>query len=250
MMNNIKAVIVDDEVASRNTLKKFLKVYCPDVSVINECGSVKEALMIIEKNNPELVFLDVHLPDGDGFDVLRQLPEINFEIIFTTGFDSYAIKAIKYAAIDYLLKPLVPEELKEAINRVLKKKSEGISQAVAPTKQQTSPLSATSRIAVPDATGLKIIHLNKIIYCKAEGNYTYFVLLDQAKVLVCKTLKEYELVLPQPPFFRIHNSSVINLDHAKTYLKGRGGQVEMSNGEFLDVARNRKQLFLDMLTGG
>lgn len=249
MTNKIDAIIIDDEVSARNTLKKFISVYGLDIDVITECGSVKEALSSIKKHKPELIFLDIHLPDGDGFDVLQQLSEINFEIIFTTGFDSYAIKAIKYAAIDYLLKPLIAEELKEAVTRVLKKRNE--NPALIPIADKiTNPVKLTSRIAVPDANGLKIIHLNKIIHCEAESNYTNFVLSDQPKILVCKTLKEYETVLPHPPFLRIHNSSIINLGHVKSYVKGRGGQAEMSNGEFIDVARNRKQIFLDALMGG
>ncbi len=247
-MNNVKAIIVDDEVNARNTLKKFLSVYSPEVSIIAECSSVKDAVKSIQEHEPELIFLDIHLPDGDGFDVLQQLTKINFEIIFTTGFDNYAMKAIKYSAVDYLLKPLIPEELTEAVTRVLKKKNENL--AYTATTKIINPLKATSRIAVPDANGLKIIHLNSIIHCEAEGNYTHFILLDQVKILVCKTLKEYETILPSPPFLRIHNSSIINLAHVKSYVKGRGGQAEMSNGKFIDIARNKKQCFLDALIGG
>jgi two-component system LytT family response regulator len=248
MSNSVTAIIIDDEVSARNTLKKFLSVYCPEVSIIAECGSVKEAMASIKKHDPEIVFLDIHLPDGDGFDVLHQLSEINFEIIFTTGFDNYAIKAIKYSAIDYLLKPLVAEELTVAVKRAIEKISENNSIPAPP--KPANHLNPMTRIAVPDAQGLKIIHLTKIVYCKAEGNYTSFVLSDQSKMLICKTLKEYEAGLPEPPFFRTHNSFLINLEHVKTYVKGRGGQVEMSNGEFLDVARNRKQHLLDRLTRG
>lgn len=248
MTNNISAVVVDDEISSRNTLKKFLSMYCPEVSITAECGSVKEALVSIKRCNPDLVFLDIHMPDGDGFDVLQKVIGFNFEIIFITGFDNYAIKAIKYAAIDYLVKPLVAEELKLAVDRVLKKKNETGHPRLNPVQlQAASKMSSSTRIAVPDSNGLKIIHLHKLIYCKAEGNYTQFVLTN-GKILICKTLKEYESLLPQSPFLRIHNSFIVNLDHVKTYVRGRGGQLEMSNGEFLDVARNRKQLVLDALT--
>jgi two-component system, LytTR family, response regulator len=246
MTNSISALVVDDEVSSRNTLKKFLSMYCPEVSIIAECSTVKEALVSIKQNNPELVFLDIQMPDGDGFDVLQNASGFNFEIIFITGFDNYAIKAIKYSAIDYLIKPLVAEELKHAVSRVLKKKNE-IARPQ-PSPQSAGKLSPSTRMAVPDSNGLKIIHLRKLIYCKAEGNYTEFV-LTEGKFLVCKTLKEYEMQLPQSSFLRIHNSFIINLDHVKTYVRGRGGQLEMSNGEFLDVARNRKQLVLEALTG-
>lgn len=243
MMNNIKAVIIDDEVSARNTLKKFLTAYCPEIIVLAEAGSVKEGIKTLGDHSPEIVFLDVQMQDGSGFDLLQGLTEINFEVIFITGYDGYAIKAIKYSAIDYLLKPLVPDELQAAVSRAIKKRKDFAAQP-APPKPQIK-----GRIAVPDSEGLKVIELNKIIYCKAEGNYTQFVLTDQRKILVCKTLKEYDTALP-PTFIRIHSAYLINLEHVKTYVKGRGGQVEMSNGDFLDVARNRKQAFLDVLMGG
>lgn len=248
-MNNLTSLIIDDEINSRDTLKKFLTAYCPEVEVVAEGSSVKEGLDIIKTHDPQLVFLDIHLTDGEGFDILRQLGEIRFEIIFTTGFDNFAIKAIKYAALDYLLKPLIPEELQEAVKRALQKRNEAL-QTITPAIQPSTVTAPVSRIAVPDNNGLKVIQLNKIIYCTAKGNYTSFTMADQAELLVCKTLKEYDVTLPQPPFLRIHNSHIINLDHVKSYVKGRGGQAEMTNGVFVDIARNRKQPFLDALTSG
>lgn len=246
-MTDIKALIIEDEASARSTLIKFLGAYCPEVIILAEAGSVKEGLQAIEIYKPELVFMDVQMGDGDGFDVLQKLREINFELIFISGFDTYAIKAIKYAAIDYLLKPLIPDELKLAVDKVIKKKAE--NPLPAPNPKPRIATLPNSRIAVPDSVGLKIIHLNKILYCKADSNYTLFVLAGQENILVCRTLKEYETILPST-FVRIHNSYLVNLEHVMTYVKGRGGQVEMSNGDHLDVARNRKQEFLDMLTGG
>lgn len=248
-MNSLKSVIIDDEKNSRETLKKFLTAYCPDVNVIAEGATVKEGIDIISLHDPELVFLDINLTDGEGFDILKQLHEIRFEIIFTTGFDNYAIQAIKYAAVDYLLKPLIPEELQEAVKRALKKREDNLA-AIASTKQKTIVPGILNRIALPDDHGLKIVQFNKIVYCTAEGNYSLFAIEGQKNMLVCKTLKEYELALPQPPFLRVHHSHIINLEHVKSYLKGRGGQVEMSDGKFLDIARNRKQIFLDAIAGG
>lgn len=244
----MKVVIVDDESSARNILKKFLSVYCPEVTVIAECTSVKEGYECITKNEFDILFLDIHLTDGEGFDLLQKIPKITFEIIFTTGYDTYAIKAIKYAAIDYLVKPLIAEELKEAVDRVIKKKADNVKIPQAP-EPKIQLLPTSGRIAVSDTNGLRILQLNKIIYCKAEGNYTSFILSDKEKILVCKTLKEYETILPQPYFLRIHNSHLINLEHVKSYVNGRGGQVEMSNNEFLDVARNRKQSLMDIITG-
>jgi two-component system, LytTR family, response regulator len=246
----MNVVIIDDEVNARNTLRKFLSVYCPDVVVISECSSVADGVVYLSTNDaPDIVFLDVHLPDGDGFDLLQQLKQIDFDIIFTTGYNNYAIKAIKYAAIDYLVKPLIADELKEAVAKVAKKKRERIKSLI--QNVNTVPFSPmTSRIAVADSNGLQIIQMTRILYCKAEGNYTLFVLANDQKVLVCKNLKEFETLLPMPSFVRIHNSYLINMEHVKSYLKGRGGQVQMSNNEYLDVARNRKQLFLEIILPG
>jgi two-component system LytT family response regulator len=246
----MNVVIIDDELNARNTLRKFLSMYCPDVVVAADCSSVKEGLNFLSTNDsPDIVFLDIHLQDGDGFDLLQQLPQIDFEIVFTTGYNNYAIKAIKYAAIDYLVKPLIADELKEAVAKVAKKKSERIK-ALLHGANRTVLTPMNGRIAVADSNGLQIVQMMRIIYCKAEGNYTLFVLTNEQKILVCKNLKEFESLLPLPSFVRIHNSYLINIEHVKSYLKGRGGQVEMSNNEFLDVARNRKQLFLEIIMPG
>lgn len=245
----MNVVIIDDELNARNTLRKFLSLYCPGVVVIAECSSVNDGVeFLITHDSPDIVFLDIHLQDGDGFDLLQRLPQIDFEIIFTTGYSEYAIKAIKYAAIDYLVKPLVADELKEAVAKVSKKKSERIKALLDTNKGPLTPMHG--RIAVADSHGLQIVQMMRIIYCKAEGNYTLFVLTNEQKILVCKNLKEFETLLPLPSFVRIHNSYLINIEHVKSYLKGRGGQVQMSNNEFLDVARNRKQLFLDIIMPG
>ena len=242
MTNSIRTLIIDDEPGARATLKSYLGRSCPEIAIAGEGGSVKEAIELVEREKPDLVFLDVHMPDGDGFNLLERLVNIYFDVIFTSGFDQYAIKAIKYAAVDYLLKPLVEDELRQAVTRVAEKRKSRHS--------VSSKIQETNRIAVPDTNGLKVVHLDTIIYCKAEGSYSNFALTNQPKIVVCRTLKDYETILPNPPFMRIHNSSIINIEHVKSYVKGRGGQVEMSNGDFLDVARNRKQQFLDTLTHG
>lgn len=246
----MNVVIIDDELSARNTLQKFLSIYCPDIVVDAQCESVSEALKYLTANeSPDIVFLDVHLNDGDGFDLLQKLPQIDFEIIFTTGYNNYAIKAIKYSAIDYLVKPLIADELKEAVAKVAKKKSEQMRSLVR-DDHRSSQAPMTSRIALADSNGLQIIQVARIVYCKAEGNYTLFVLTNDQKILVSKNLKEFESLLPMPQFVRVHNSYLINIEHVKSYVKGRGGQVQMSNNEFLDVARNRKQLFLDVIMPG
>lgn len=246
----MNVVIIDDELSARNTLRKFLSIYCPDVVVVAQCGSVNEGFKYLTTHeSPDIIFLDVHMNDGDGFDLLQKLPQIDFEIIFTTGYNNYAIQAIKHSAIDYLVKPLVADELKEAVAKVAKKKREQIRSLKRDDyRSQQTPMSG--RIALADSNGLQIIQLARILYCKAEGNYTLFVLTNNQKILVSKNLKEFESLLPIPQFVRVHNSYLINIEHVKSYVKGRGGQVQMSNNEYLDVARNRKQLFLDVITPG
>ncbi|RAW00270.1 LytR/AlgR family response regulator transcription factor [Pseudochryseolinea flava] len=246
----MNVVIIDDEQSARTTLRKLLSIHCPDVVIDHECDSVNAAFEYLSNHDsPDIVFLDVHLNDGDGFDLLQRLSQIDFEIIFTTGYNNYAIKAIKYAAIDYLVKPLVGDELKDAVVKVSKKKGEQLRALVrGDNRHPQGPMNG--RIAIADSHGLQIIALTRILYCKAEGNYTSFILTNDQKILVSKNLKEFETILQLPQFVRIHNSYLINIEHVKSYVKGRGGQVQMSNNDYLDVARNRKQLFLEVVMPG
>ncbi len=245
----INAIIIDDEVSSRETLAGMISAYCPDVKVMAEAGGLQDGIMTISKYKPDLVFLDIEMPFGTGFDLLEQLEEINFEIIFTTAYNQYAIKAIKIAALDYMLKPIDPKELQDAVSKLQKKNStkqhirlEVLSQL---KKEQLNDI---TRIAIPSAESLDIIEVDEISYCQSVSNYTIFFLGDGQQLVSSKTLKEYESLLPDRKFLRVHQSYLVNLMQIKKYFRGRGGMLELKDGTTIDVARDRKAKLLDAIS--
>ena len=241
----ITALIVDDEKNSCETLQFLLTDCCPDVSVVKYCQTIDEAVKAVELHHPDVVFLDINMKGENGFDLLERVKTIDFEIIFTTAFSEYAIKAFKFSAIDYLLKPIDVDELRAAVERVIKRKK-----AEAPTRyeylRQNLKMSDGQhfKLALPTSEGLTFIKISDIIYCEADSNYTTFFLTDGKKIIVSHTLKEYEEILSDYRFFRIHHSYLVNLDAIKQYVRGDGGHVVMINGAALDVAKRRKEQFL------
>jgi two-component system LytT family response regulator len=241
----ITALIVDDEKNSCETLQSLLTDCCPDVSVVKYCQTIDEAVKAVELHHPNVVFLDINMKGENGFDLLERVKTIDFEIIFTTAFSEYAIKAFKFSAIDYLLKPIDVDELMAAVDRVIKRK-----RAEAPTRyeylRQNLKMSDGQhfKLALPTSEGLTFIKISDIIYCEADSNYTTFFLTDGKKIIVSHTLKEYEEILSDYRFFRIHHSYLVNLDAIKQYVRGDGGHVVMINGAALDVAKRRKEEFL------
>lgn len=241
----ITALIVDDEKNSCETLQSLLTDCCLDVSVVKYCQTIDEAVKAVELHHPDVVFLDINMKGENGFDLLERVKTIDFEIIFTTAFSEYAIKAFKFSAIDYLLKPIDVDELMAAIDRVIKRKK-----AEAPTRyeylRQNLKMSDGQhfKLALPSSEGLTFIKISDIIYCEADSNYTTFFLTDGKKIIVSHTLKEYEEILSDYRFFRIHHSYLVNLDAIKQYVRGDGGHVVMINGAALDVAKRRKEEFL------
>ncbi|HVX25302.1 MAG TPA: LytTR family DNA-binding domain-containing protein [Parafilimonas sp.] len=242
-----KAIIVDDEQHCIDRLGNLLKNYCGDS--IELCGSfhsVEEGLKAVNSVKPNLVFLDVEIKDKTGFDFLKHLPEINFEVIFTTAYDKYAVQAFKFSAIDYLLKPIDAEDLQAAV----KKLNEKISQKDLAHKFDTlfynlkNIQNPSKRICVPVLTGFVFIQIDDIIRCESNVNYTTLFLKDKQKLLVAKTLKEFEELLKEYNFYRIHNSHLINLACIKTYHKGKGGTVTMLDGTEVEVSTRRKDEFL------
>jgi len=241
----ITALIVDDEKNSCETLQSLLTDCCLDVSVVKYCQTIDEAVKAVELHHPDVVFLDINMKGENGFDLLERVKTIDFEIIFTTAFSEYAIKAFKFSAIDYLLKPIDVDELRAAVERVIKRKK-----AEAPTRyeylRQNLKMSDGQhfKLALPSSEGLTFIKISDIIYCEADSNYTTFFLTDGKKIIVSHTLKEYEEILSDYRFFRIHHSYLVNLDAIKQYVRGDGGHVVMINGAALDVAKRRKEQFL------
>jgi two-component system, LytTR family, response regulator len=244
----LKSIIVDDEFKSRESLKALVQKFCEDVEVSAICQNGDEAISAIYEHKPDVVFLDIQLQRETGFDILQRLDKIDFEIIFTTAFSEFAVKAFKFSAVDYLLKPVDIEDLRKALEkarkRVLGSISERMTQLAQTMKGNTFK---HSRLAVPSSDGLVFVTVDGILYCEASGNYTNIHMADGRKFVVSRTLKEYEEMLGDLDFFRIHNSYLINLNLIKKYIRGEGGQVVMTNDQALDVSKAKKKSFMDKI---
>jgi len=244
----ISTIIIDDEPKGRLALQQKLSAYCSNVQVLAEAANGKEALALIQQHHPQLIFLDIEMPVMNGFEMLNAIKEKNFQIIFTTAYDQYAIKAIKYAAFDYLLKPVDIEELKTAVANVGKVSAKQLEKQVELMQQNMQqPKKNFNKLAIPALDGLHFFALSNIIHLEAQSNYTIIYFLNHPKITASKTLKEFEELLPPETFFRLHHSHIINLQYIKRYIKGDGGQVELENGSYVDVSRRKKEEFLKVI---
>ncbi len=242
----IRSVIVEDERKGREFLRELLERYCPQIELVGEADNVPSAVALIGQQKPELVFLDVEMPVYDGFKLFDMVPEINFDVIFVTAFDQYAVKAFEYSAVDYLLKPLRVSKLKQAVEKVSQKRESGIRQ------QQVETLRDNRRdqfhkIVLPSQSGYQFVKLEDIVRCESDSNYTNFYLTNGKRMMISRTLKHVEELLGDEEFFRIHQSHLINLRHVRSYLKGRSGQVEMDDGSVLDVSVRRKAALMEKI---
>lgn len=241
----ISAILIDDESKGRLALREKLSAYCPQVVVLAEAASGQEALMLIQQHKPQLIFLDIEMPRMNGFEMLNELSEKNFHIIFTTAYDQYAIKAIKYAAFDYLLKPIDIEELRTAVSNIdTRENSQTKKQVELLSQNMLHPKKQLHKLAIPTLDGLMFYDINDIIHLEANSNYTNLYFSNKTKITASKTLKEFEELLPEDIFFRTHHSHLINLNYIKRYIKGDGGQIELQNGNYVDVSRRKKEEFL------
>lgn len=242
----LNAILVDDEESNISSLKEKMNRHCPQVKIIATCDTAQKAINAINSLQPDLVFLDIEMPVMNGFLMLQQLNFKNFELIFTTAYDHYAIKAIRFSALDYLVKPIEIEELKTAINRAEEKKKSLTSndQLQLLLENLASKKNKSLRIAIPTTEGLQFVKVNDIIYLEANVNYTHIFLSENKKYIVCHTLKDFEEMLSADTFLRIHNSYIINKNFAEKYIRGEGGQVVLTNGTILDVAKRKKAEFL------
>src|SRR5690554_3728369 len=238
----LTAVIIDDEKHSRETLRNLLDEFCKDVQVMATEGTVEGGVKIISEVNPDIVFLDIELQSGTGFDILTQLSEINFEVIFTTAFDQYAIKAVKFSSLDYLLKPIDLEELQQAITKVRMRKDKNTYNRQLAQLLKNMQQTRLSKISLATLDGFEFVDISNIIYCEAGGSYTTFVLTDGKKLLVSKHLKEYENLLQDHHFMRVHNSYLINLKEVKKFVKSDGGYIIMNNNDIVSISRNKKEI--------
>lgn len=245
----ITAVIIDDENKGRLALRQKIADYCSNVEIVAEASNGEEGIDIIEKHKPQLIFLDIEMPRVNGFEMLNQLKDKNFHLIFTTAYDHYAIKAIKYSAFDYLLKPIDIDELKHAVEKIVTTKAEDIRGQVELLQQNIkNPAVALNKLAIPTLDGLCFYNLSDLVHLEASSNYTNLFFLDGKKVLASKTLKDFEELLPTDTFFRPHHSHIINLKFISKYIKGDGGQIELSNGSVVDVSRRKKEEFLKVIS--
>ena len=245
----IRTVLIDDEIDSIRVLQRLLEGYCPKVNIVGTADGLDTALPLIREKKPDLVLLDIEMAQGNAFDLLNQLQPIEFQVIFVTAFDNYAIRAFKYSAIDYLLKPVDIDDLRSAIERVKTgPREDTIVQQMRTLLENVGAMQASQqKMAIPTITGLAFISLHDIIRFEAKGNYTCIYMTKEDPVITTRIIKEYEDILPGSVFFRIHNSHIINISRIKKYHKGRGGSVEMEDGSIIEVASRRRDEFLRLL---
>lgn len=238
----LNSIIVEDEETSREILKNYLKKYCPNVSVLAEAANVDEALMLIRNNELDLVFLDVEMPYGNAFDLLEKVGDINFETVFVTAYNNYALEALNAHASYYLMKPISIDELIKAVDYVveIKTKEDALQNQVLITKTK----SVNGKITIPQLDGFEVLETATILYCKADDNYTEIYLNNSKKKLVSKTLKYFEEALKDSGFARVHKSFLINVNEVIKYKKGKGGHVVLSNGKEIMVSASKKSNFL------
>ena len=245
----IRAILVDDEIHCLNSLSIQLNEHCSGVEILAKCMSGKNALEAIEKMNPELVFLDIEMPNMNGFEMLQQLPAVNFEIIFTTSYDQYAIKAFRISALDYLLKPIDPEELVAAVHKVEEQKSRPLTEQFREMIKQIQNLNrGITKIGIPTVEGFVLIPADQIVYCEANNNYSHLYLKDRTKIVACRSLKEMEEQLQDfKSFLRVHHSYLVNLNEVNRYIRGDGGYLILADGTNVNVSRGRKDALMKFL---
>jgi two-component system LytT family response regulator len=247
----IRCVLIDDESNSLEMMEWLLKTYCPQVQIEAMCNAASKGIEAINKFKPDLVFLDIEMPHMNGFDMLEQFDKLFFDVVFCTAYDQFAIKAFKYSALNYLLKPVDPDDLKETIRRIEEKKSSPSREQIDLLFQnirQTVSKPVVQRIALTTGDGMIFVPTQDILYCQAESNYTSVALVGGKKILVSKVLKEIDETLSGPDFFRIHNSYLINLNHIKKYVRGEGGYIIMEDGANISISRSRRQEFMDQFS--
>ena len=243
----MKAVIIDDEKDSRDILSDYLKKYCPDITICDTGDSVAKGIEIINKHKPDIVFLDIEMPYGNGFDLLEQIGEVNFETVFVTAFDNYAIQALNQSAAYYLLKPINIDELIRAVEKIKTELASNnyTQHARVLLENLRSEGQHHQKIMLPTMEGFEIVTIPEILYCEAVDNFTRFHFEKGQPLLICRTLKYFDEILSTYKFIRIHRSYLINPHHVIRYSKGKGGFVTMKNNKELEVSVNKKKDFLD-----
>lgn len=243
----MRAVIVEDEVHNREALKNLLEEYCEDVTVAGVAASVREGVELIQQVRPDLVFLDIELQTGTGFDLLKELPNPNFDIIFTTAFEQYAIKAIKFSSLDYLLKPIDVDELQAAVQKARMRHHEASRQEQLNVLLSNMSGKGNRKICLATGDRIEFVRVDEILLCEASGSYTHVHLKGQRKIMVSKHLKEYETLLSEDNFMRVHNSFLINLNEVKQFVKSEGGYILMNNDVQVSISPRKRDEFFQRM---
>ena len=243
----LRAVLIDDDQSNLSALSEKLSKHCPQVEIIGRCDNAQEGIETIEREKPALVFLDIEMPVMNGFVLLQQLTYRDFGLILVTAYDHYAIKAIKYSALDYLVKPVDIDDLKAAIAKAETNSESRNKQLQLELLLEHLNKKQPNRITIPTSDGLHFINIDNIMYLEASNNYTQIYLATNQKFLVSRTLKEFEDILPTDPYVRIHHSTIVNKHYVEKYIRGDGGQVVMRQGRVLDVSKRRKTEFLQAI---
>lgn len=245
----MKAILIDDEKNALEMLEWMIQKNCPEVEIVAMCDSPLEGLEKIKALKPDLIFLDIEMPQLNGFDLLDRLGKHDSDVIFTTAYNQFAIKAFKICALDYLLKPIDPDDLKGSVQKALTKKSKVSSEQLEMLMSYIKPEKPKPRkVALTASDHLIFVETDKIIYCESDSNYTIFFLTTGEKVMVSKTLKDVEEILEGSDFFRIHASYLINMKHVSKFTRGDGGYVVMSNNQHITVSRKKKDEFFEMFS--
>jgi two-component system, LytTR family, response regulator len=245
----IRTVLIDDETDSIRILRKLLETCCPQVTVVGTADGVETATILIRAERPDLVFLDIEMMHGNAFDLLNRLQPIDFQVIFVTAFDNYAVRAFKYSAVDYLLKPVDIDELRASVEKLSGKleKDNVLDRMRTLLDNLGSGHLTEQKMAIPTSTGLSFVTLRDIVRLEAKGSYTTIHMTDKRHIVSTRTIKDYEDILPESLFYRVHNSHTINLQKIQKYQKGRGGNIIMEDGTSIEVASRRREEFLRRL---
>ena len=245
----LKTVIIDDDYVSRLILRDMLEKFLDNIEIMGEAGTVAEGVKLIENSNPDLVLLDISMPDGTGFDLLDKLKSINFKLIFITAYSEYAVKAFKYSAFDYIIKPLNVDELTKAIKRIphINQVDNKVRFDTLKENLLSNDETASKTVALPEINGFAIINVGDIIRCEGKRNYTRIIFKDNTEKVVSRTLLEFEHLLSPLGFVRIHRSHLVNFPNVVRYLKSDGGMVELKSGELLKVSPKHKENLLNKL---
>src|SRR5436190_9536436 len=244
----MKAIIVEDEINCSKTLSALLQSNFPEIEVVKICRNGLEGIEAINQLSPDIVFLDVEMPKMNGFEMLEQLPSVNFHLIFTTSYDQYAIRAFRFSAIDYLLKPIDKDDLKAAVEKAIRRNQKPVrGQLELLLEKIKYPAQQIKRLALPTMEGLQMVAIDSIIYAEADDNYTILHFQNQQKLIVSLTLKEVEESLEEYSFSRVHRCYLVNLNEIEKYVKGEGGYLIMSDRTAIDVSRTKKETLLKRL---